>query len=77
VGRGIRHGQAREALPRRPATGIAEEVDLGGGELTSPDGLELRGQTLYVVGDNLVNVVRAGTTSCQWCGAGLDNKSGP
>jgi hypothetical protein len=43
-----------------PATGSAEEVDLGGEELTSPDGLELRGHTLYVVGDGLVTVVRLG-----------------
>jgi sugar lactone lactonase YvrE len=42
-----------------PATGIAEEVDLGGEVLPSPDGLELRGRhTLYVVGGGLVTVVR-------------------
>jgi streptogramin lyase len=41
-----------------PATGIAEEVDLGGEVLPSPDGLELRGHTLYVVGGGLVTVVR-------------------
>jgi hypothetical protein len=34
-----------------PDTGIAVEVDLGDVDLPSPDGLELRGNTLYVVGD--------------------------
>ena len=44
-----------------PDTGIAEEVDLGGGQLSSPDGLELRGHTLYVVGNNnRITVVRLG-----------------
>jgi hypothetical protein len=43
-----------------PDTGIADEVDLGGQTLPSPDGLELRGHTLYVVGGNLVTVVRLG-----------------
>ena len=43
-----------------PATGIAEEVDLGGEVLPSPDGLELRGHTLYVVGGGVVTVVRLG-----------------
>ena len=41
-----------------PDTGIADEVDLGGAELPAPDGLELRGNTLYVVGDGLVTLVR-------------------
>ena len=43
-----------------PASGIADELNLGGGELTGPDGLELRGHTLYVVGNNLVTVVGLG-----------------
>jgi len=45
-----------------PATGVADEVDLGGAVLGTgtADGLELRGHTLYVVRnfDNLVTVVR-------------------
>jgi len=32
-----------------PATGVADEVDLGGVNLGYPDGLELLGHTLYVV----------------------------
>jgi hypothetical protein len=43
-----------------PDTGIAAAVDLGGEPLPSPDGLELRGNTLYVVGGGLVTVVRLG-----------------
>jgi hypothetical protein len=43
-----------------PDTGSAEPVDLGGEDLLSPDGLELRGNTLYVVGGGLVTVVRLG-----------------
>ena len=43
-----------------PATGIADAVDLGGAELPAPDGLELRGNTLYVVGGGVVTVVRLG-----------------
>ncbi len=43
-----------------PATGIAAEVDLGGEVLTGPDGLELRGNTLYVVGGGVVTIVRLG-----------------
>jgi hypothetical protein len=43
-----------------PDTGIADEVDLGGEVLPGPDGLELRGNTLYVVGNGLVTVVRLG-----------------
>jgi hypothetical protein len=43
-----------------PDTGIADEVDLGGEVLPGPDGLELRGNTLYVVGGGLVTVVRLG-----------------
>jgi hypothetical protein len=43
-----------------PDTGIADEFDLGGAELPGPDGLELRGNTLYVVGGGLVTVVRLG-----------------
>jgi sugar lactone lactonase YvrE len=42
-----------------PDTGIAEPVDLGE-DLPSPDGLELRGNTLYVVGGGVVTVVRLG-----------------
>lgn len=41
-----------------PESGIADEVDLGGEVLPGPDGLELRGNTLYVVGGGLVTVVR-------------------
>jgi hypothetical protein len=42
-----------------PATGVAEEFDLGGANLSYPDGLELRGHTLYVVRpfDNRVTVI--------------------
>jgi hypothetical protein len=43
-----------------PDTGIADEVDLGGEVLPGADGLELRGNTLYVVGNGLVTVVRLG-----------------
>jgi len=43
-----------------PHTGIADEVDLGGEVLPAPDGLELRGNTLYVVDGGLVTVVRLG-----------------
>ena len=43
-----------------PDTGVAEGVDLGGEVLPAPDGLELRGNTLYVVGGGLVTVVRLG-----------------
>jgi hypothetical protein len=43
-----------------PDTGIADEVDLGGELLPGPDGLELRGNTLYVVGNGVVTVVRLG-----------------
>ncbi len=32
-----------------PATGVADELDLGGANLNYPDGLELLGHTLYVV----------------------------
>ena len=41
-----------------PDTGIADEVDLGGAALPRPDGLELRGRTLYAVGGGVVTVVR-------------------
>jgi hypothetical protein len=45
-----------------PATGISDEVDLGGASLGSPDGLELLGHTLYVVSnmDNRIIVVSLG-----------------
>jgi sugar lactone lactonase YvrE len=43
-----------------PGTGTAELVDLGGELLPGPDGLELRGNTLYVVGGGVVTVVRLG-----------------
>jgi hypothetical protein len=44
-----------------PDTGIATQVDLGDEVLLpGPDGLELRGNTLYVVGGGLVTVVRLG-----------------
>lgn len=45
-----------------PATGIADEVDLGGASLGFPDGLELLGHTLYVVSnfENRVRVVSLG-----------------
>jgi hypothetical protein len=45
-----------------PATGVANEIDLGGASLTYPDGLELLGHTLYVVRpvDNRVTVVKLG-----------------
>lgn len=48
-----------------PATGIAEEIDLGDDTppLINADGLELRGHLLYVVrnNDNVVTVVRLGS----------------
>jgi hypothetical protein len=47
-------------FPADPDTGIADEVDLGSEMLPSPDGLELRGNTLYVVGGGVVTVVRLG-----------------
>jgi hypothetical protein len=42
-----------------PATGVAEEFDIGGANLSYPDGLELLGHTLYVVRpfDNRVTVI--------------------
>jgi hypothetical protein len=45
-----------------PATGVADELDLGGATLTYPDGLELLGHTLYVVRpfDNRVTVISLG-----------------
>jgi hypothetical protein len=45
-----------------PETGIADEVDLGGASLGSPDGLELRGRKLYVVSnfENRIIVVSLG-----------------
>jgi hypothetical protein len=45
-----------------PATGDADEVDLGGTTLTYPDGLELLGRRLYVVRpfDNRVTVIALG-----------------
>jgi hypothetical protein len=43
-----------------PDTGSADTVDLGGEVLPGPDGLELRGNTLYVVGGGVVTVVRLG-----------------
>ena len=45
-----------------PASGIADEVDLGGASLGSPDGLELLGHTLYVVSnfENRVKVLSLG-----------------
>jgi hypothetical protein len=41
-----------------PETGIADEVELRNGSLPRPDGLELRRNTLYVVGGGMVTVVR-------------------
>ena len=32
-----------------PATGVARKLDLGGADLSYPDGLELLGHKLYVV----------------------------
>src|SRR5215216_274110 len=52
-----------------PDTGIADEVDLGGEVLPAPDGLELRGNTLYVVGGGLVTVGPARIAPGQRCGA--------
>jgi hypothetical protein len=50
-----------------PATGIADRLDLGGADLSYPDGLELLGHKLYVVRpfDNRVTLIslRAGLTS--------------
>jgi sugar lactone lactonase YvrE len=42
-----------------PATGVTEEIDLGGYLVTNGDGLEIDGDTLYVVRnrDNLIAVV--------------------
>ena len=51
-----------------PDTGIAEGVDLGDEVLPGPDGLELRGNTLYVVGGGVVTVVRPGLAwPAVWC----------
>jgi hypothetical protein len=43
-----------------PATGVSDEVELGGAQFGVIDGLELRGRTLYMVRnvDNRVTVVR-------------------
>jgi len=45
-----------------PANGITDEVDLGGANLGTPDGLELLGHRLYVVRgvDNQITVVALG-----------------
>jgi outer membrane protein assembly factor BamB len=45
-----------------PTTGTADELDLGGARLGFPDGLELRGHTLYMVSnfENRVRVVSLG-----------------
>ena len=43
-----------------PDTGSADTVDLGGEVLPGPDGLEMRENTLYVVGGGMVTVVRLG-----------------
>lgn len=45
-----------------PATGIADELDLGGASLGYTDGLELRGDVLYVVRpfDNRVTMISLG-----------------
>ena len=45
-----------------PATGMTTELDLGGYSVTTGDGLELRGSTLYVVRNrmNLVAALRLG-----------------
>lgn len=43
-----------------PDTGTADDIDLDGKVLTGADGLELRGKTLYVVGNGLVTVVKLG-----------------
>jgi streptogramin lyase len=40
-----------------PATGRTAEIDLGGASVTAGDGLELRGSTLYVVRNQLNQVV--------------------
>jgi hypothetical protein len=53
-----------------PETGIADQVDLGGEVLPGPDGLELRGNTLYVVGGGLVTVVRLGARLASGVGLG-------
>src|SRR6266508_6699313 len=46
-----------------PATGVADELDLGGVNLGYPDGLELLGRTLYVVRpfQNRVTVIALGS----------------
>jgi hypothetical protein len=45
-----------------PTTGVADRLDLGGADLSYPDGLELVGRTLYVVRpfDNQVTVISLG-----------------
>jgi hypothetical protein len=47
-----------------PATGVARKLDLGGADLSYPDGLELLGNTLYVVRpfDDRVTVVALGAS---------------
>lgn len=41
-----------------PETGVAMRLNLDGGVLVRPDGLELRGKILYVVGNGVVTVVK-------------------
>ena len=51
---------SRKLLTIDPDTGVADEIDLGGYDLTNGDGLLLRGRTLFVVQnrDNKVAVFR-------------------
>jgi hypothetical protein len=58
--RGLPLGVPGKLFRVDPDTKIADQVDLGGEVLPAPDGLELLGNTLYVVGGGLVTVVRLG-----------------
>ena len=60
-----------------PDTGSADTVDLGGEVLPGPDGLEMRENTLYVVGGGMVTVVRLGARLASGCGARRNIRSGP
>jgi hypothetical protein len=60
-----------------PATGVADEVELGGAAFGVVDGLELRGRTLYVVRnvDNRVTMVRL--AACLTSGVVLGDLTDP
>jgi sugar lactone lactonase YvrE len=53
----IAHSALGELYRVDPSTGYAKEIDLGGADAASVDGLVLRGHTLYAV-QNLLNQIR-------------------